>query len=75
MTADWIEVYLQERRRPGYVIENGNSIASNKPPRPHPARMDGRAMHGSRTPAPPGPFGSFRSEKSGRVRSSHISCS
>ncbi len=23
MTADWHEVYLQERRRPGYVIENG----------------------------------------------------
>ena len=26
MTADWREVYLQERRRPGYVIDNGRSI-------------------------------------------------
>ena len=26
MTADWREVYLQERRRPGYVIENGRSV-------------------------------------------------
>jgi len=26
MTADWHEVYLQERRRPGYVIENGKSV-------------------------------------------------
>ncbi len=23
MTSDWREVYLQEKRRPGYVIENG----------------------------------------------------
>ena len=26
MTADWREVYLQERRRPGYVIDNGRSV-------------------------------------------------
>jgi len=23
MTSDWREVYLQEKRRPAYVIENG----------------------------------------------------
>jgi len=23
MTSDWREVYRQEKRRPGYVIENG----------------------------------------------------
>ncbi len=23
MTSDWREVYLQEKRHPGYVIENG----------------------------------------------------
>jgi len=38
MTADWHEVYLQERRRPGYVIENGRSIVKRnegalRPPR------------------------------------------
>ena len=38
MTADWREVYLQERRRPGYVIENGRSVARRneaalRPPR------------------------------------------
>ena len=27
MTSDWKEVYLQERRRPGYLIENGKSSA------------------------------------------------
>ena len=27
MTADWHDVYLQERRRPGYVIDNGRSVA------------------------------------------------
>jgi len=26
MTYDWRVVYLQEKRRPGYVIENGKSI-------------------------------------------------
>ena len=24
MTSDWREVYLQEKRRPGYVIKNGS---------------------------------------------------
>ena len=38
MTADWHEVYLQERRRPGYVIENGRSVVKRnegalRPPR------------------------------------------
>ena len=38
MTADWREVYLQERRRPGYVIENGRSVVRRnegalRPPR------------------------------------------
>jgi hypothetical protein len=36
MTADWHEVYLQERRRPAYVIENGKSIVKHNgdaPPR------------------------------------------
>jgi hypothetical protein len=27
MTADWGIVYMQERKRPGYVIDNGKSIA------------------------------------------------
>jgi hypothetical protein len=26
MTTDWGIVYVQERRRPGYVIENGKSV-------------------------------------------------
>ena len=26
MTSDWRVVYMQERRRPAYVIENGKSI-------------------------------------------------
>ena len=61
MTADWHEVYLQERRRPGYVIENGRSVVKRN--------------EGALRASPPGAFGSFRSEKSGRVRWSHISCS
>ena len=37
-TADWHEVYLQERRRPGYVIDNGRSVVRRnedaaRPPR------------------------------------------
>ena len=27
MTADWWVVYVEERKRPGYVIDNGKSIA------------------------------------------------
>jgi len=27
MISDWRDVYRQEKRRPGYVIENGKSIA------------------------------------------------
>ena len=27
MTYDWRVIYLQEKRRPGYVIENRKSIA------------------------------------------------
>jgi hypothetical protein len=27
MTTDWGIVYVQERKRPGYVINNGKSIA------------------------------------------------
>ena len=27
MTNGWRDVYRQEKRRPGYVIENGKSIA------------------------------------------------
>jgi len=27
MISDWRDVYLQEKRRPGYVIENGRSLA------------------------------------------------
>ena len=26
MISDWREVYRQEKRRPGYVIENGKSV-------------------------------------------------
>jgi hypothetical protein len=26
VNSDWREVYRQERRRPGYVIENGKSL-------------------------------------------------
>jgi hypothetical protein len=29
MTSDWREVYRQEKRRPGYVIENGKSVAKD----------------------------------------------
>jgi hypothetical protein len=30
MTHDWRVVYLQEKRHPGYVIENGRSIVKTR---------------------------------------------
>jgi hypothetical protein len=32
MTSDWREVYLQEKRRPGYVIENGRLPQRDRDP-------------------------------------------
>jgi hypothetical protein len=31
VTSDWKEVYRQERRRPGYLIENGKSLTKVDP--------------------------------------------
>jgi hypothetical protein len=31
MTTDWRVAYRQEKRRPGYVIENGKSIIKFRP--------------------------------------------
>ena len=45
MTVDWHEVYLQERRRPGYVIDNGRSVVKRNegalPPPPGPSGPSG----------------------------------
>jgi len=37
MTSDWRDVYREEKRRPGYVLENGRSpVKSNRDPAARP---------------------------------------
>ena len=38
MTNDWHDVYRQEKRRPGYVIENGRSVVKRNEGAPMPPR-------------------------------------
>jgi hypothetical protein len=59
VTADWVEVYRQERRRPGYVIENGKSmIRRDEADLPRQVSDFGCiARHGAQGIAPPGPSG------------------
>ena len=58
MISDWRDVYREERRRPGYVIDNG---------RP-PVRLSNK----SRPTEGPGACGSFLKGGPGRVRRRHI---